>query len=60
VKTAAFMQRACDLEDGYICMRLGLMYDLGLSVPKDTARANVLFKKGCLFHHADACKMVRR
>ena len=40
-------------------MRLGLIHDLGLWMPKETTRANALFKKGCVFEHEEACKMVR-
>ena len=54
-------QRLCDLLDGDACLRLGLMYDLGVrGVPKDTARATVLFKKGCLSGNKDACNLIRR
>ena len=55
------MQRACDLREGAMCLRLGLMYDLGFQgVPKDTARASELFKKGCLFDNKEACNLIRR
>jgi TPR repeat protein len=59
-REAAFMQKACDIPSGEICMRLGLMYDIGLRVPKDTARANELLKKACAVGHEEACGMVRR
>lgn len=57
---ASFMEKACDLEVGLYCLRLGLMYDIGFRVPKDTARANELFKKGCLFENEEACNLIRR
>ncbi len=60
VKSAAFMQQGCDLGYGLACLKLGLMYDVGFRVPQDTARANVLFKKGCMFENEEACKLIRR
>ena len=56
----AFLEKGCDLGRGRLCHPLALMYDIGFWVPKDTARANELFKKGCLFEHEESCAMVRR
>jgi TPR repeat protein len=57
-----FALKACDLQAEHHCFALGILYDLGImwGVPKDTARANELFKKACLLGHKDACGMVRR
>jgi TPR repeat protein len=55
-----FLKKGCDLGRGRLCYPLALMYDIGYWVPKDTARANELFKKGCLFEHEESCGMVRR
>jgi TPR repeat protein len=42
-----FLERACDagLHEG--CYRLGTIYESGMDVPKDTARADSLFEKAC-------------
>ena len=42
------------------CYELGLAYDLGMWVPKNADHANELFKKACLFHKQEACKLIRR
>jgi TPR repeat protein len=55
----SFMLKDCDLRHGDICLKLGLMYDIGMWVPKDTARANELFKKGCIFGNEEACGLAR-
>jgi TPR repeat protein len=55
-----FLEKGCDLRVGLHCLQLGLIYDVGLGLPKDTARANELFKKGCLFDNEQACEFVRR
>lgn len=58
---AAFMERCCDDDSGDICLKLGLVYDLGMwGVPKDTDHATELFKKGCLFQNKEACDLIRR
>jgi TPR repeat protein len=57
---ADLLAKGCDLGRGLACLRLGLMCDVGFGVPKDTARANALFEKGCLFDNEQACKSVRR
>ena len=56
----SFMLKHCDIGRGDICLKLGLMYDIGMWVPKDTARASELFKKGCIHSNEQACGMVRR
>lgn len=60
VRWQAFAQKACDLEEEYYCFALALASDIGMWVAKDTARANELFKKACLFGQEEACEMVRR
>jgi TPR repeat protein len=55
-----FLEKGCDLGRGDHCLVLGLMYDVGRRVPKDTARANELFKMGCMFENERACELIRR
>lgn len=66
---ATFTERACDTfvreaEQNTVgqgaCLRLGLMYDLGMSVTKDLNHANDLFKKGCLLGSKEACNLIKR
>lgn len=57
---AASMEKVCDDNRGDVCLQLGLHYDLGLFVPKDTAHADELFKKGCLYRNEKACDLIRR
>ena len=36
---------ACNRDDGSACSILGLMYELGASVPRDAARAVTLYER---------------
>lgn len=60
IRFAVFAEKACEGGNGDACVRIGVLYDVGLGVPKDTARANKLFKMGCAFENQRACGMVRR
>jgi TPR repeat protein len=41
-----FYQLACDRDDGAGCLNLGNFYEHGTGVPKDSAKASILYKKG--------------
>jgi TPR repeat protein len=62
---AGYMMKLCDSHhQSRSCFALGLVYDLGMWVPKDSDRANELFKKSCFFGTIDgnkeACGLIRR
>jgi TPR repeat protein len=61
-KWPTFWEKACDdpMEQGRYCLKLGLLFDLGMWVAKDTNRATELFKKGCFYESKEACDLINR
>jgi TPR repeat protein len=57
---AAFVEKSCGPTWGNICLKLGLAYDLGLWVPKDSDHATELFKKGCFWENKESCNLINR
>lgn len=55
-KVREFAQKACDLDDGDGCRRLGLTELDGHGTAKDEAKALELFKKGCGLSSLPACR----
>jgi hypothetical protein len=55
-KVRELAQKACDLDDGDGCRRLGLTELHGEGTPKDEAKAVELFKKGCGLSSLPACR----
>ena len=52
------LKKACDLNNGVACKRLGVLYRDGKGVKKDYSKAMNYFKKGCDLNHALACAYV--
>jgi TPR repeat protein len=58
---AVFMEKTCD--SGYMadsCLKIGLAFDLGMWVSKDSDHATALFKKGCFHGNKEACNLIER
>lgn len=50
--------RACEAGSGHSCTAIGLFYEHGLGVVKDTTRAVSYYELGCNYGHADACGLL--
>jgi TPR repeat protein len=49
-------EQACNADDTEGCFNLGLLYEKGLGVPKDAARAAGFFRKACAGGDAEGCQ----
>jgi TPR repeat protein len=50
------LEAACDAGVAVACSNLGVMYEIGLGVPKDEAHAASLFRKACDGGVSVACR----
>jgi TPR repeat protein len=50
------LEAACDAGVAVACSNLGVMYEIGLGVPKDEAHAASLYRRACNGGMAEACR----
>ena len=50
-----YYKKACELNDGFGCFNLGILYSEGLGVKQDFAEAFGLYKKACELNYMIAC-----
>lgn len=55
-KAFVLFRKACDAKHPEACYRLGKMYELGRGTPKDSDKAERLYKKACIqLKNQEAC-----
>lgn len=51
----SLLEKGCNLKDGMACANLAFMYEQGISVTHDLAKAKQLYQKGCDLDSSEAC-----
>ncbi|WP_326691043.1 sel1 repeat family protein [Helicobacter pylori] len=59
IKAAYLYSRACDLNNGWGCSFLGVLYYNGDGVKQDSKKAVALFEKACKLGYKKACEMLK-
>lgn len=59
-KRLALYQEACDGGEPGACTAVGVKYEYGEGVARDTARAYALYKKACELHDTSGCVRVKQ
>jgi hypothetical protein len=55
---ARYGARGCDADDAAACTMAGREHQRGQGLPRDLAKAEVFFRRGCALGDADACERV--
>jgi len=59
-QAAKYNKQACDGGIGPACHEVGLLYETGITVPRDPAKALAFFQQACAAKHEPACEKARR
>jgi len=52
------LKKACDLNDGFVCSRLGVLYMNGEGVKKNESKAKRYYRKACSLNDKTGCYML--
>ncbi|GAA9685250.1 hypothetical protein VH58_02080 [Helicobacter pylori] len=58
-KARKYFEKACDLNNGWGCSFLGVLYYNGDGVKQDSKKAVALFEKACKLGYKKACEMLK-
>jgi TPR repeat protein len=59
-KAVGMLRKACDEGHARGCSNLGILYEMGMGVPRELATAQELWRKACSLGSDDACSRVSR